>query len=347
MVLVTEVSIPNSVETIGSLAFRLGKKLKDVYVEWNSPSEVTVATQSSSSDSFGGINLSNTRLHVPTGTKPAYQSADVWKKFGRIWEPAVMGDINDDGGIDVGDIVGQINVIMETENEDLRYDAADINGDGKIRVDDLTDLLSMILDEEPINYAKMRNAAMDDMEENKPDMLMVAVNNDNIEIAIQNNEEIFTGLQFDLVLPDGVSLENVAMSPANENHDVFWKVRSDGTYRVVLYSMNNQPLSAKDGHMMTISIELNGEREQSRALFYNVVSTTPHAKSLRFMNKEIDLQGGVTGMDAVSIAEKTPNQATGIFDMSGRLIRKTYTQDDIKQLPTGVYIINRKKVVIK
>jgi hypothetical protein len=53
--------------------------LTSVTVNWTTP-------PIPSSHSFVDVNLSNVTLNVPPGSKPAYQSADVWKYFGTIVE---------------------------------------------------------------------------------------------------------------------------------------------------------------------------------------------------------------------------------------------------------------------
>jgi hypothetical protein len=73
---ITAVSIPKSIVKIGDNAFQGCTGLTALYVSWTDPSTVTFGN-----DVFDGINKAAVKLHVPSGTKAAYQAADVWKDF--------------------------------------------------------------------------------------------------------------------------------------------------------------------------------------------------------------------------------------------------------------------------
>ncbi|MDR2149016.1 MAG: Ig-like domain-containing protein [Tannerella sp.] len=68
------ITIPNSVTTIGDYAFSNCTALTDITVTWENPIVVPENT-------FSNVNISNVTLHVPSGTKKAYQEAAVWKDF--------------------------------------------------------------------------------------------------------------------------------------------------------------------------------------------------------------------------------------------------------------------------
>ena len=74
---IKSLKIPVSVTYIGSYAFECSS-LKEVSVDWIIPLGVIMA--------FGEINLASATLYVPAGTKQKYETADVWKDFGRIIE---------------------------------------------------------------------------------------------------------------------------------------------------------------------------------------------------------------------------------------------------------------------
>jgi hypothetical protein len=60
------------------MAFYNCHSLTDVTVEWAAPLSVEGASI------FEYVNLSQVTLHIPAGTKPLYEAADVWKAFGTI-----------------------------------------------------------------------------------------------------------------------------------------------------------------------------------------------------------------------------------------------------------------------
>ncbi len=60
--------------------------------------------------------------------------------------PFVPGDANDDGLVNVTDIVATVNFIMEKPSDDFKKDAADLNGDGDINVTDIVMMVKIIME---------------------------------------------------------------------------------------------------------------------------------------------------------------------------------------------------------
>ena len=71
------VYIGKGVTSIDKLAFAACQSLKTVYAAPAKPATVN-------DRAFYTLDLSKISLVVPTGSKSAYQSADVWKEFGKI-----------------------------------------------------------------------------------------------------------------------------------------------------------------------------------------------------------------------------------------------------------------------
>ncbi len=76
---ITSVVIPQSVENIGSYAFGNCTSLTDIYSCLYTPLEIK-------SSVFYDIEKDSCTLHVPHGSRDAYATADVWKKFINIQE---------------------------------------------------------------------------------------------------------------------------------------------------------------------------------------------------------------------------------------------------------------------
>ena len=76
----TSITIPSDVADMGDAVFADCKKLKDIYVNWKTPLDI-----SNKKDMFTYVPTSAT-LHVPAGTKHLYQNATGWKNFQNIVE---------------------------------------------------------------------------------------------------------------------------------------------------------------------------------------------------------------------------------------------------------------------
>ncbi len=79
------ISIPNSVTSIGSGAFYGCIGLQSIYIHHTQPVFIEY------SDIFNGVDKDNCILHVPVGSKSAYETAPVWKDFRNIVEVDYTG----------------------------------------------------------------------------------------------------------------------------------------------------------------------------------------------------------------------------------------------------------------
>ena len=72
------IDIPKSVTSISEYSFEHCSALKDIYVHWSTPINITPYYV------FGSVNLSDITLHVPYGKDLVYEKSSSWNSFGRI-----------------------------------------------------------------------------------------------------------------------------------------------------------------------------------------------------------------------------------------------------------------------
>jgi hypothetical protein len=61
------------------------------------------------------------------------------------YQDCIPGDVNKDGGVDVGDVVATVNIIQGRDSGfDYDYNAADIDGNGTYDVTDVTGIVNII-----------------------------------------------------------------------------------------------------------------------------------------------------------------------------------------------------------
>lgn len=96
----TTLKIPNSVTSIENNAFSGCNKLNDVTVECTTPLSISSGTFS---------NRTNATLHVPTGCKSAYETAEYWKDFKEILEIPIIFTEETEYGINMTFKVTDIN----------------------------------------------------------------------------------------------------------------------------------------------------------------------------------------------------------------------------------------------
>ncbi len=127
----TSITIGNSVESIGYNAFSGCSGLKSVTSLNPVPPSIT-------GTSFGSV-YEKAALNIPRGSKKAYMNADFWKLFKTIYE---VGDINGDGKIDSSDIKEIENYIMGNPSPYFDVKKADINNDGVVNVADIVFIIN-------------------------------------------------------------------------------------------------------------------------------------------------------------------------------------------------------------
>ena len=129
----TSITIPNSVTSIDGYAFMNCTSLSSVVVN-NSPFTITETTFE---------NRPNATLYVPKNSKTEYAEADYWKDFKAIKE-FPDPDVNQDGFVDVVDVVDVARFVVGTPSESFDQFLADLNGNGEVNVADAVVLVNEI-----------------------------------------------------------------------------------------------------------------------------------------------------------------------------------------------------------
>ncbi|MBQ2340629.1 MAG: leucine-rich repeat protein, partial [Bacteroidaceae bacterium] len=153
-------TIGNSVTSIGRSAFAYCEKLTSVTIPksvtsigekafrycrslTSVTSEITNVFETGS-DAFSGCE--NATLYVPRGTKSQYQNTTDWNKFSNIVEKGgIPGDVNNDNVTNITDVVTLVNYILSPESSSVDETTYDVDGNGTINISDVVVLVNIIL----------------------------------------------------------------------------------------------------------------------------------------------------------------------------------------------------------
>ncbi len=237
-------------------------------------------------------------------------------------QPSLAGDVNADGNIDVADLTGVVSFILEDADASLIFSAADMDANGKVEVNDYAALVNVILSHGN-NSVKARRIPS----RQEALISLTAIGEDELLVSLMGDRQ-FTGIQFDLQLPEGVTLDEDGMVCESRQHGCWSVRREDGTYRVLCSSMTNAELRKGVVLRLKTKVDTIGE-----AIISNVVLSDVNAK-----RHEAALVKTIISDTTGIMSEDLTTQTTAVFDLQGR---RTNLQRK------GIYIVNGKKVVIK
>ena len=129
----TSIVIPSSVKSIGKRAFLDCRNLSTInsYIKnvFETGEEAFKYSQ-------------NATLYVPKGTARAYRETADWNRFTNIVERTNSYDVNNDGVVNITDVVTLVNAILSSST---MLESNDVNGDGQVNINDVVKLVNVIL----------------------------------------------------------------------------------------------------------------------------------------------------------------------------------------------------------
>lgn len=238
-----------------------------------------------------------------------------------------QGDVNNDGIIVVDDVVLTINAVMGHDSDNFVFEAADMNGDGQILVDDVVLVIKAVLNSDNSNVAKVRGTVLGEE-------IVLNAHGNGFGMSV-SNASAYSALQFDMVIPAGVNMDEIRVKQG-DNHMVFFQKKSKGVVRAVVISLTNEPFTGND--LLDVKIET---AEEEVVLVTNACMVTRNGSVSQLADASVAVGGNYT--DITEVLNGTDK--ADIYDLSGRMVKKGATTTD--GLMKGVYLVNGKKVVLK
>ena len=240
-------------------------------------------------------------------------------KFNFVVSSVTKGDTNDDGDINVSDIVEIVNCIMGKPSSKFVAAAADMNGDGEVNVTDIVQVVSIIM----AGSGASSRSDVDMASATDNDKLLLT---DGLSLRLENDGN-YVAAQFDVKLADGQTLDDISLNAGRSSqHLLTYAKTGENLYKVVLYSLDNSSFSGHDGELLSIRVSGNGD-----VTLENILFVTSGNVEKRFA----PLYGTVTGIEDTKHSTLNTQQA---FDLQGRRTKAT---------KKGVYVVNDKKYVVK
>ena len=164
-----------------------------------------------------------------------------------------------------------------------------------------------------------------------------------------NNEDPVCSFQFDIILPDGITVANSIgkngkvkyeasiVTDRCTDHTLASNLLKGNRYRVVVFSLTNTDLEGTSGPVVNITLQADDTLKEGKLnlKMEGVVLATADEKEDYPADSESTITVSTdTGINGITVDPSSVK----IYDLQGRKVNK----------PTqGVYIVNGKKVVIK
>lgn len=235
-----------------------------------------------------------------------------------------MGDVNGDGSVNIADAVATVTHILGQPIEGNFYkDMADMNSDDEIDIFDVSMIVNVVLNGNvPAPFSK--GVTRGNIENMPTEAVKLTAEANQIYLGIDQAQK-YTAFQFDVSLPEGMSLVDVKLASGMTDHQVSFLKQGGNQYRVVGLSLTNTLLNAADGRLVELKVSNTAGAE--RVQISNVLFVTPAAKT-------------ITGIGECVNSSDTNNGDT--YNLKGEKIGQSR-----QQLGKGIFIKNYKKVIMK
>ena len=241
-----------------------------------------------------------------------------------VWN-TLPADANGDYQVNVADAVEIVNYILEQPSERFVFDSADVDRNGEVDVFDLTATINVVFEKTLLLAPDVENNS-----HASEDILLTQTAGELLFHV--DDAERFTSFQFDVEVPQGCQLENVAWNHES-NHSLQFAQIGENRYRVVAISMENALLTDTENALLKLQISGNGNGD---IVVDHVLFVTPQGEDVHFKGHSLNT---VTAIKEVVKRNRAKNE--NYYDLSGRKVSNN------RPTAKGIYIVNGTKYVVK
>ncbi len=197
-----------------------------------------------------------------------YHAPDLATLF--IVKNTLKGDANGDGMVDVGDYVTTANYIMELNPDPFLFRGADVDENGIIDVGDLVGITNIIMGE----YEENANDEPGPEGEIKMSGNCNTNSDNTCTLTVElSNDMPLTAWQMDVALPEGMTLQQAALTSRAAGHYLAVNKQENGHIKLLASSPTNTELLGNEGALLTLTLVNDGSN--SEVTFDNIVMAEP------------------------------------------------------------------------
>ena len=240
--------------------------------------------------------------------------------------PILMGDVNDDGEVDLSDAIMVTYYSLHEIPSNFNEAAADMNGDEEIDLSDAIIIIYKSLGALPSSNAKRpsKTAASTN------DYLQLGNDGNHFGMTLSNDAG-YVGFQCDIKLPEGVTLTSVNLNDSRAaNHTLMFNQLEDNSYRVAAFSAKGDAFFGNLGELLSFTIDGKAHGDVS---IENIFFVNTDLEKKLFAN----LSTIATGIRSTAVDAVTGNAP--LYDLLGRRVNSK------QPLGKGIYISGNKKTI--
>ena len=285
---------------------------------------------------YGGVDVTNQLNNGVFTTSAVSANTKLEVSFVEGDAPVVtvmLGDANNDAVVNVSDAVVIVNYILGDESAVASLVNADANEDGVINVADVVSTVNIILSQgvqaAPMRYEGGKGLlAMNDL-------VIAHGETAGIEVSL-DNEVPYTAFQMDVTLPDGLTVNDIALSNRlNATHSMMWRMQDDNTLRVVVFAVDNSAVADNSGALFTIEVTADAAFEGGNIVADNAIFTVRDL-TIHHLDTAVAGAKNTAGVDGIYTADR-------IYTM-GRTIVIESTCDQVAYITTTGGVMRAEEV---
>lgn len=277
-------------------------------------------------------------------------------------EPAIEhGDVNLDGAISIADVVCVMNNILGLENESFDFNQADADENKEITVNDAVHIVALVM-QQPANTQRKQLLPRSSATV-RPQAFAARVGGvSRVPVTFSiDSETAYAAVQFDVLLPEGIALQDLSLPDGWQNRSYRIASLGEGRYRVAVYGAANEVLPVGEA-VLDLYVTAEGFVPADRRVLSIDDATLVNVagEELRLMPRSAAFDMDVTtGIDNINDVDATGGDAlyldapaqgsVKVYTADGRLFRSVPLAGGKQRiaLPSGLYIVNNKKILVK
>lgn len=328
-----KITVPQRVYYIGTHAMSGITELREITSE-------ALKVPALGDDVWAGINQSAVKLYVKEESLNAYQAAEQWQDF-LVDVAQLRGDVNSDGFVNVTDATCLRRYLIEGITDGINLNRTDVASNGRTDIADIVAIYNIINGVRPADYPS--NLWFED------DIEALGAITDtrkaNIEISL-NNTINYTAFQFDITTPSHITIDGATLSSRCLGHEIYVGKVDDNLYRLVCFSPASDDIEGYDGRLVTLNISSTQNIDNNDYITLRRIYFADYQENVYYNN---NLNINIIGISAIeNITADESDQPVDVYNTQGQLLRQNVLPSQATNgLPSGIYIVGGKKVIVR